>query len=90
MRRKSDAYAMLACLALPLHAAADDASPFPPGKSAALVKKVCTECHAPSVVISTRFDDALAKKMYKRFVGDPESEQGKQVVEYLTTMLGEN
>lgn len=71
-------------------AAAQDASPFPPGKNAALVKKVCTECHAPGVVISTKFDEDLAKRQYKRFVGDPDSEEGKKVIEYLTTVLGAN
>lgn len=71
-----------------LPAAAEDSSPFPPGENAALVKKVCTECHAPGVVISTQFDEALAKKMYRQFVGDPDSDQGRRVVKYLTTVLG--
>jgi hypothetical protein len=71
------------CVAL-----ADDFSPFPPGENAALVKKTCTECHAADVVLSTQFDEALARKQYKLFVGDPDSEDGQKVIKYLTTVLG--
>ena len=66
----------------------DDFSPFPPGENAALVKKVCTECHAANVVISAQFDEKLARKQYKLFVGDPDSEEGQKVIKYLTTVLG--
>jgi hypothetical protein len=69
--------------------AAENIAPFPPGKNAALVKQVCTQCHGANFVLDRRFDMAAAKKVYRLFVGDPESEQGKQVVEYLTTVLGE-
>jgi hypothetical protein len=79
----------LSCLALPAFAApADDVAPFPPGENAALVKKTCTACHAASVVLSVQFDTALARQQYKLFVGDPDSEEGKKVVQYLTTALG--
>src|SRR3954453_20594259 len=70
-------------------ASADDFSPFPPGVNAALVKKVCTECHAANVVLSAQFDEKLARKQYKLFVGDPDSEEGQKVVKYLTTTLGQ-
>ena len=69
-------------------ARADDFAPFPPGENAALVKKTCTECHAANVVLSAQFDQALARKQYKLFVGDPDSEDGQKVIKYLTTVLG--
>ena len=70
-------------------ARAEDTAPFPPGENAALVKKVCTECHAANVVVSSQFDEKLARKQYKLFVGDPDSEEGQKVVKYLTTTLGQ-
>ncbi|WP_336489286.1 hypothetical protein [Methylobacterium nigriterrae] len=69
-------------------ALADDFSPFPPGENAALAKKVCTECHAANVVLSAQFDEKLARKQYKLFVGDPDSDEGQKVIKYLTTTLG--
>jgi cytochrome c553 len=69
-------------------ALAEDTSPFPAGENAALVKKTCTECHGASVVVSAQFDEKLARKQYKLFVGDPDSEEGQKVVKYLTTFLG--
>lgn len=69
-------------------ALAEDTSPFPAGENAALVKKTCTECHGASVVVSAQFDEKLARKQYKLFVGDPDSEEGQKVVKYLTTYLG--
>jgi hypothetical protein len=77
-----------ALAALSLGVAADDASPFPPGENAVLVKKTCTECHAANVVLSTQFDEALARRQYKLFVGDPDSEEGQKVIKYLITVLG--
>jgi hypothetical protein len=77
-----------ALAALSLGAAAEDAAPFPPGENAVLVKKTCTECHAANVVLSTQFDEALARRQYKLFVGDPDSEEGQKVIKYLTTVLG--
>jgi hypothetical protein len=56
---------------------------------AALVKQVCTSCHGANFVVDRRYDAASATKVYRLFVGDPVSEQGKLVVEYLTTVLGE-
>lgn len=69
--------------------AGDDFAPFPPGENAALVKKACTECHSANLVISTQFDQELATRQYKKFVGDPDSEEGRKVIKYLTTVLGE-
>jgi len=69
--------------------AADDFAPFPSGENAALVKKICTECHSANLVISTQFDQELARRQYKKFVGDPDSEDGRKVIKYLTTVLGE-
>ncbi|HWI13696.1 MAG TPA: hypothetical protein VNT02_05555, partial [Burkholderiales bacterium] len=57
--------------------AAEDIAPFPPGPNAALVKKVCTSCHSATWVIDRRYDLAAAKKVYRLFVGNPESEEGK-------------
>ncbi|NDU93101.1 MAG: hypothetical protein G3I10_10965 [Ferrovum sp.] len=80
---------LYATLAAPvLLAAANDFAPFPPGENAALVKKTCTECHAANVVLSKQFDEALARRQYKLFVGDPDSEEGQKVIKYLTTVLG--
>ncbi len=67
---------------------ADDFAPFPSGENAALVKKTCTECHSANIVLSTQFDEALARRQYKLFVGDPDSEEGQKVIKYLTTVLG--
>jgi hypothetical protein len=70
-------------------ASAEDIAPFPPGKNAALVKKICTSCHSATLVIDRRYDVAGAQKRYRLFVGNPASEEGKLVVEYLSTALGE-
>jgi hypothetical protein len=80
-----------ACFVLPtVYArAADDFTPFPPGENAALVKKACTECHSANLVISRQFDQELATRQYKKFVGDPDSDEGRTVIKYLTTVLGE-
>ncbi len=76
-------------MALPLaNARADDIAPFPPGENAALVKKTCTECHGAGIILSTQFDEKLARRQYKLFVGDPDSEDGQKVIQYLTTVLG--
>jgi hypothetical protein len=70
------------------NARADDIAPFPPGDNAALVKKTCTECHGAGIIMSTQFDEKLARRQYKLFVGDPDSEDGQKVIKYLTTVLG--
>ncbi len=75
------------CIAVHAHAA-EDFAPFPPGENATLAKKTCTECHAANVVISTQYDQDLARKQYKKYVGDPDSEDARKVINYLTTVLG--
>jgi hypothetical protein len=83
--------AAVACLSFPAICvrAADDFAPFPPGENAALVKKRCTECHSANLVLSAQFDRELATKQYRKFVGDPDSEEGRKVIKYLITYLGE-
>ena len=66
----------------------EEAYPFPPGKNAKLVKQVCTGCHAAEMVYMRTFDEQSARKYYEIMVGDPDSEQGKKIIEYLTTVLG--
>jgi hypothetical protein len=78
------------CLSLvPVSAhAAEDFAPFPPGENATLAKKTCTACHAANVVISTQFDEALALKQYKKYVGETDTDDARKVIAYLTTVLG--
>lgn len=66
----------------------EEAYPFPPGKNAKLVKQVCTACHSAEMVYLRTFDEKSARKYYDLMVGDPDSEQGKKLIEYLTTVLG--
>ena len=66
----------------------EEAYPFPPGKNAKLVRQVCTGCHAAEMVYLRTFDEKSARKYYEIMVGDPDSEQGKKIIEYLTTVLG--
>jgi hypothetical protein len=66
-----------------------NASPFPPGPHAALVKKVCTECHLAQVVLNMRFTPDEAVRFYKVMVSSNiETDQAKRVIEYLSTTLG--
>jgi hypothetical protein len=81
---------LAAAVAVTAAVAAESIEPFPPGKNAALVKQVCTACHSAMLVVDRKFDVAAAKKMYRLFVGNPDSDQGKLVVEYLSTVLGED
>jgi hypothetical protein len=67
--------------------AAEDFAPFPPGENASLAKKTCTACHAANVVISTQFDEALALKQYKKYVGETDTDDARKVIKYLTTVL---
>ena len=66
----------------------EEAYPFPPGKNAKLVKQVCTGCHAAEMVYLRTFDEKSARQNYETMVGDPDSAQGKKIIEYLTTVLG--
>ena len=69
--------------------AAESAEPFPPGKDALLVKQVCSSCHPANLVLDQRFTEAEAKKFYRLYVGNPDTDQGRRIIEYLTTVLGE-
>ncbi len=65
--------------------------PFPPGKNAKLAKQVCSPCHSPDVVIYKVYDEPMARKYYERMLFEsPDTEQGKKVIEYLITVLGDN
>jgi hypothetical protein len=88
---------VLASMALSLAApaaycaeSAGDPSPFPPGPNAMLVKQTCSQCHSPNVVVTQTFTPLSARKIYKKMLGEsPDSERGKKIVEYLSTVLGE-
>jgi len=67
-----------------------DPSPFPPGPNAVLVKQTCSKCHSPNVVITQTFTEKTARKLYQKMLGEsPDTERGKKIVEYLSTVLGE-
>jgi hypothetical protein len=68
-----------------------DPSPFPPGRNAMLVKMTCSQCHTPNVVLTQTFTEKTARKYYQKMVGEsPDTERGKKVVEYLSTVMGES
>jgi len=65
------------------------AFPFPAGEHAALTKQICAECHEASIVVRKRYDRTSAQRYYKLMTGDdPGSENGRKVIQYLTTVLG--
>jgi mono/diheme cytochrome c family protein len=67
-----------------------DPSPFPPGPNAMLVKQTCSQCHTPNVIVTQTFDEKTARKIYQKMMGEsPDTERGKKIVEYLSTVLGE-
>jgi hypothetical protein len=67
-----------------------DPSPFPPGPNAMLVKQTCSKCHSPNVVVTQTFNEKTARKVYQKMIGEsPDTEQGKKIVTYLYTVLGE-
>jgi mono/diheme cytochrome c family protein len=69
---------------------AGDPSPFPPGRNAMLVKQTCSQCHTPNVVVTQTFTEKTARKYYQKMLGEsPDTERGKKIVEYLSTVLGE-
>ena len=70
-------------------AAAQDTSPFPPGENAALVKQICSGCHDGRLVVSKQYDDQSARRYWRVMMGtDPESDDARKVIAYLTTVLG--
>lgn len=67
-----------------------DPSPFPPGPNAMLVKQTCSQCHTPNVIVTQTFDEKTARKLYQKMMGEsPDTERGKKIVTYLSTVLGE-
>jgi hypothetical protein len=71
-------------------AEASDPSPFPPGPNVMLVKRTCSQCHAPNVIVTQTFDEDSARKIYQKMLGEsPDTERGKKIVEYLSTALGD-
>ena len=67
-----------------------DPSPFPPGPNAMLVKQTCSACHTPNVVLNQTFNEKTARKIYQKMLGEsPDTERGKKIVEYLSTVMGE-
>jgi mono/diheme cytochrome c family protein len=85
--------ALAACLASQAAFGADpegDPSPFPPGPNAMLVKQTCSQCHTPNVVVTQTFTEQTARKYYQKMLGEsPDTERGKKIVEYLSTVMGE-
>lgn len=68
----------------------NDPSPFPPGPNAMLVKQTCSQCHTPNVVLSQTFNEKTARKIYQKMLGEsPDTERGKKIVTYLSTVMGE-
>ena len=67
-----------------------DPAPFPPGPNAFLVKQTCSQCHSPNVVLTQTFNEASARKIYQKMLGEsPTTERGRKVVAYLSTVLAE-
>jgi len=72
-------------------AEATDPSPFPPGPNVILVKRTCSQCHAPNVIVTQTFNEDSARKIYQKMLGEsPDTERGKKIVEYLSTVLGDS
>jgi mono/diheme cytochrome c family protein len=70
--------------------AAEDPYPFKPGPNAMLVKKTCSQCHSPNVVVTQTFTVESARKTYRKMMGEsPDTERGMKIVEYLSTVMGE-
>jgi cytochrome c5 len=79
-----------AAAAAPAADEAGDPSPFPPGPNAMLVKQTCSQCHTPNVIVTQTFDEKTARKTYQKMMGEsPDTERGKKIVTYLSTVLGE-
>jgi hypothetical protein len=71
-------------------ASAGDPSPFPPGPNVMLVKQTCSQCHAPNVIVTQTFDEQSARNIYQKMLGEsPDTERGKKIVQYLSTVLGD-
>lgn len=74
----------------PLSEADRSADPFPPGRHAALVKQVCVDCHGAKVITDKRFTKEEAEGFYRNMVSSNlDTEQARNIIEYLTTTLGQ-
>lgn len=67
----------------------ENAHPYPPGEHAGLVKRVCSGCHDSTLVTDRRYDTKTATAYYRNMVGDPNTEEARLVLKYLTTVLGD-
>lgn len=66
-----------------------NATPFPSGRHAALVKTVCTKCHGADLVVGMDYTRKDAERLYRNMVSpDLSTDQAKQIIAYLTTHLG--
>ena len=67
-----------------------NAAPLPPGRHAGVVKKVCIDCHGGKVITDLRYSKEDAERFYKNMVSsDVSTEQAQQIIEYLSTTLGQ-
>lgn len=72
-----------------LSAEDQNASPFPAGRHAAVVKRVCTECHNAFPIIDLRYTKEDATRYYRTMVSsDTTTEDAQKIIEYLSTTLG--
>lgn len=72
-----------------LSAEDQNASPFPAGRHAAVVKRVCTECHNAFPILDLRYTREDATRYYRTMVGsDTTTEDAQKIIEYLSTTLG--
>jgi len=72
-----------------LSAEDQNAAPFPAGRHAALVRKVCTECHNAFPILDLRYTREEATRYYRTMVhSDDSTEDAQKIIEYLSTTLG--
>ncbi|RDE10200.1 hypothetical protein [Pelagibacterium lacus] len=65
-----------------------NAAPFPPGRHAALTKRVCTECHMANMVLQRTYTYDEAVRFYQIMVtSNTETDEARAVIEYLSTTL---
>jgi hypothetical protein len=66
-----------------------NATPFPAGRHAAVVKRVCTECHNANPILDLKFSKEEAERYYRTMVSSNiETDDAKKIIEYLSTTLG--
>lgn len=65
-----------------------NAAPFPPGKHAALTKRICTDCHMANMVLQRTYTYDEAVRTYQIMVtSNIETDEARAVIEYLSTTL---